>query len=485
MPKALQHSWVYILGILFLAANALLTYNDNHYLNFIPFALLAGYAAFFALDKLFLFVVFCTPISINLQELGVEGIGLYLPTEPVLLVIMFMYLYKLSFGKFERDKRILTHPITLAILFHLVWIFLTSLTSEMPLVSFKFLLSRLWFVVPCFFFGIWFFRKDIKNMNLFLWCYIIPLTIVLLVTVAKHASHGFSEEVGHWIMSPFFKDHTSYGAIIALFYPIVISMFFDKSKSPITRSLLFVLALIFTIALFYSYTRAAWLSVLGAGMVYLLFVFKIKFKYLMVLGLFVGSFIVANFTELSYMIQKNDAEHTTEDFGERIESMSNVSSDASNLERLNRWNCAIEMFKERPMVGWGPGTYMFQYAPFQDAADLTIISTNFGDGGNAHSEYLGPLSEQGVLGMLAIFFIVGTIFYRASKLYIALDDPALKRIVMMVILSLVTYFTHGILNNYLDTDKASVPIWGMAAIIVSIDLYHNKKSKGLEESATH
>ena len=34
--------------------------------------------------------------------------------------------------------------------------------------------------------------------------------------------------------------------------------------------------------------------------------------------------------------------------------------------------------------------------PFQDASDLTIISTNFGDGGNAHSEYLGPLSEQGI-----------------------------------------------------------------------------------------
>ena len=83
--------------------------------------------------------------------------------------------------------------------------------------------------------------------------------------------------------------------------------------------------------------------------------------------------------------QKNDAEHTTEKFSERIESMSNISSDASNLERLNRWNCALELFYKRPFFGWGPGTYSFVYAPFQSSKNLTIISTNFGDGGNAHN----------------------------------------------------------------------------------------------------
>jgi putative inorganic carbon (hco3(-)) transporter len=50
----------------------------------------------------------------------------------------------------------------------------------------------------------------------------------------------------------------------------------------------------------------------------------------------------------------------------------------------------------------------------------------------------------------------------------------LKRVVMMVMLSLVTYFTHGVLNNYLDTDKASVPIWSFIAIIVVLDIYSKR-----------
>jgi putative inorganic carbon (hco3(-)) transporter len=41
----------------------------------------------------------------------------------------------------------------------------------------------------------------------------------------------------------------------------------------------------------------------------------------------------------------------------------------------------------------------------------------------------------------------------------------------------MTYFIHGVLNNYLDTDKASIPFWGFIAIIVAIDIYHQKDNK--------
>lgn len=479
MISSIKKHWLYGAGILFLCINLILTYNNFHYFNLLPIILLVVYAALFSLDKLFLFVVLCTPLSLNLEELDLGGMSTYLPTEPILFGIMLLFLYKQVFlNRKERDDRITSHPVTIAILFNLAWIFVSSITSDDPLTSFKFLISRLWFVVPLYFFGIWFFRKGFKNINRFVWFYLAPLTIVLIITLIKHASLGFSEEAGHWIMWPFFKDHTSYGAIIAIFYPIVISMCFDKERTQTTRSLLFVVLLIFTIALFFSYTRAAWVSVFAAGLVYLLFVFKIKFKYLLGIGIVLGTFTIVNLTEISFMLSKNKAEHTTENFSERLESMSNVNTDASNLERFNRWNCAFEMFKERPLTGWGPGNYASLYARYQDPDDLTIISTNFGDGGNAHSEYLGPLAEQGIFGFLSIITLIIVVFYRASILYVQLEDKKLKRTVMMLTLGLVTYFIHGILNNYLDTDKASVPIWGFIAIIVTIDIYY-------KDSTTH
>jgi len=46
---------------------------------------------------------------------------------------------------------------------------------------------------------------------------------------------------------------------------------------------------------------------------------------------------------------------------------------------------------------------------------------------------------------------------------------------MACILGLVTYFSHSILNNFLDMDKASVPIWAFIALIVVLDVNHKSK----------
>jgi O-antigen ligase len=127
------------------------------------------------------------------------------------------------------------------------------------------------------------------------------------------------------------------------------------------------------------------------------------------------------------------------------------------------------MFKEKPVIGFGPGTYAFRYAPYQFSYEKTIISTNAGDKGNAHSEYIGPLCESGVLGLLTFLAIAIAIIYTAVKLYYQVNDAETKMLVLCTLIGFVTYFIHGALNNFLDTDKASVPFWAFAAFLVAVD----------------
>ena len=119
------------------------------------------------------------------------------------------------------------------------------------------------------------------------------------------------------------------------------------------------------------------------------------------MGVLILGLLYVNQDSILIELQRNKQD-SSDNLTEHVESISNVSSDDSNLERLNRWNCAVSLFKERPITGWGPGTYQFVYAPYQEAKYRTTISTNNGDGGNAHSEYLGPLAEQGVPGLLFV-----------------------------------------------------------------------------------
>jgi O-antigen ligase len=174
------------------------------------------------------------------------------------------------------------------------------------------------------------------------------------------------------------------------------------------------------------------------------------------------------------MMLEENRQDSAANLAEHAQSITNITTDASNMERINRWKCALRMFKEKPIFGWGPGTYMFEYAPFQFSYDKTIVSTNAGDKGNAHSEYISPLAESGLIGMLSFLLLTVLVIYHAIRTYRRCEDKQLRILLLTSILALVTYFSHGMLNNFLDTDKASVPFWGLIAFIVSVDLYHNK-----------
>lgn len=460
-----EHKWHVLFTFLFCCLTIYYVWDDNWFLYLLPLAFIGLYFILFYTEFTFLSLFFLTPISINIEEFT-QSVGLFVPTEPILAALMLLVL-AFQLKRPIIPKFIWKNELVWALLFYLSWIFLTSITSSNPFVSFKFLLAKLWFVIPIFSIGTMIFQKT-ERIYAFLWLFCSGMMIAMIYTLLHHASYQFGEKEGHWVMSPFFKDHTIYGAMVAFTLPLIVGLYFAKKNGPLVQAILISFFVINMLALFFSYTRAAWLSIIVALGVWLLIKLRIKFSILLSATLAIGLIVYFSWTSIEQSLAKNKAEHTTEDFGKRLESVSNVTTDASNLERLNRWACAWDMFQDRPVFGYGPGTYAFEYARFQRPENLTIISTNFGDGGNAHSEYLGPLAEMGLIGFLAIIALVSAIFYLGITTYYRLyeQDKELRILVLAMILALVTYFFHGILNNYLDTDKASLPIWSICAIFM-------------------
>ena len=469
IQKTLAHSKsIYWVGGGFALLNALLIAFEFYYAPILPVLLFVMLLAFFALDKLVLFIVFLTPLSVNLTEIGL-GVGLTLPTDPLLFGVLLIFILKL-FAERRFDKRIANHPVTLAIIINLVWIGVTTVTSEMPIVSLKYFVSRLWYVTAFFFVMTQLFR-DFRNIKQFLAMYLTAFVGIIFYTIIHHGLFGFTEQAAHWVMSPFFNDHTSYGAALAMFYPLLIALTFGSNYSRSWKLLFFGVLVLFSVALILSYTRAAWVSLIGAAGVYLVMRFRVRFSTLLVVGV---AFLVVLFLSWETIIMKleKNRQDSSAELTEHVQSITNISTDASNLERLNRWSAAWRMFQERPFVGWGPGTYMFQYAPFQLSAEKTRISTNAGDAGNAHSEYIGPLSESGVFGMLSFLMIIACVVYYSVMLYPRIKNKEHRLYMVNLFLGLITYLIHGLLNNFLDTDKASAPFWGFIAAIVAFEVYH-------------
>ncbi|MDD2634059.1 MAG: O-antigen ligase family protein [Bacteroidales bacterium] len=471
----------YSIAALFIITNSYVILAKESFLfNFVPLLLIVFFALFFALDKALLFAVFLVPLSVPLQAFYPNlDFNIDLPTEPIFVGIMLVFIFKQICDR-NFDRKILRHPVSIAIYVYLIWNLITVITSTMPIISVKYWISSLWFIIPFYFILTQVFRKKV-NINKFFWLYIIPLSVVITITLIKHAPHYFSQQTANYIMSPFYNDHTSYGAVLAMYIPVLIGFIFNKELKKSLRIVASIVLIYFFVALIFSYTRAAWVSLIGALAVFFILKFKINYKFVIVAGLIVAGGFFGFQDKIFFSLARNKQDSST-DFKEHVKSISNVATDASNLERINRWNCAMRMFEEKPVFGWGPGTYQFKYAPFQFSYEKTIISTNAGDLGNAHSEYLGSLAESGLMGMISFVAIIILIFATAVKNYIRANTYSLKIITASTICGLTTYFLHGFLNNFLDIDKVAVPFWGFAAIIVAIDVYYLKDNKKEEKS---
>ncbi|MAY84715.1 MAG: hypothetical protein CMP59_11325 [Flavobacteriales bacterium] len=478
MDNALKSNWALILSFLFIMANSALIALEQYWFSLVPFALVLVILAFVAMDKLMWFIIFSTPLSLNLEELDFGGIGMFVPTEPLLFGVLLIFILKLLYERYF-DERIIKHSMSKALYFHLAWILVTVVTSTMPLISIKFFLARLWFVVAFYFIATQLF-VNVKNIRTFFWVYLIPLSMVALYTFIHHSKYGFAERPAHWVMQPFFKDHTVYGAVLAMMFPILLFLLSAKRYSKY-RLITLMMTIILSLGIIFSYGRAAWISLLAAFAVSLIYIFKMRRSFVFSLAGLAMIFVGIFWTDIINVLEKNEQDSTSENLSEHVQSITNISTDASNLERINRWNSAIRMFQARPFLGFGPGTYAFQYAPFQSSEDLTIISTNAGDMGNAHSEFIGPLAEMGILGTVTFVLIIIVFYYKSANLYYSLPRSELRSIVFWVTLAFTTYIINGTLNNFLDTDKASVPFWSFIAIMVCIDL--NKK-KFLKEEMT-
>ena len=457
--------------LVFAVANAILLLKDFYYLSLIPLAGLVLLLFITRFETGLMCMALFTPFAINIALM--PKMELSMPVEPMMILFTLMFFFR-ALASRGYDTRLLKHPVSLLMIASMVWMLITACTSKLPLVSLKYWMARLWFVVPFFFAAAQIFRNP-KRIREFFWCYAIGLIAVVSIATAKTVGNFSDLQTLHRVMQPFYNDHTAYGCVIALFVPAAFYFIFSRNSKGWGRLLSLAIMSLLLVGLFFSYCRAAWISVLGAIGVYVLIRMGMKVKWMVMLfGLAVGVFFVYQ-SDVLYKLGKNHQD-SSYDLAGQIKSISNISTDASNLERLNRWASALRMWKESPVIGCGPGTYQFLYASYQRSYQLSTISTNAGNLGNAHSEYIGPMTEQGVPGVALVIALFMTTFATGVRVYRTAGNRQVADMALAFTLSLLTYYIHGVFNNFLDTDKLSVPVWAFTAVIVALDVYNKPEA---------
>jgi putative inorganic carbon (HCO3(-)) transporter len=418
------------------------------------------------------FTVFLVPFSINAGS-DAMGITTSIPSEGLVALFTMLLGFRILLRP-SIDRKILTHPLTILMGIDILWLIAASLNSTMPFVSTKRVLVRLAFMIVFYLLFAHLF-KNIKNIYKSYLCYAGGLLIIIAYTMRNHANFSFSSASSFAIPQPFFNDHTIYGACIAFVFPLLLILFLKAKSfgfSKWQRNYLGIGAAIFFIAEILSYSRAALLSLIAAGILAYLTRFKISITTIVMTILIVGTSIYVYSDDLIELVAQNEAVSNQGDLTSHYSSVTNLQNDASNLERINRWVCAWRMFETKPMLGYGPGTYQFEYGQFQTAEFTTYISTAHGNRGNAHSEYLTYLAETGWFGLLNFLVLVFVTIATGLKVVYKAKSERVKYLGLAILLGLVTFFTHGLFNAFIDQDKMAVLVFCGIAALVALDRYH-------------
>jgi len=68
--------------------------------------------------------------------------------------------------------------------------------------------------------------------------------------------------------------------------------------------------------------------------------------------------------------------------------------------------------------------------------------------------------------------VIGTTIYTGLRVYFTSKRRSIRIFSLAVLIGLFSYYFHGLMNNFLDTDKISVLFWGFTAMLVAMDVYH-------------
>lgn len=438
--------------------------TTEEYLLFgLPILYLGIYLAIVDFRKIFYLLLASIPLSTELNLPG--GFGMDFPSELLVIGLMGIYLLYLVRNGQQLSSHFFKHPITLLLLLHVVWIGITALHAGEKVIAFKFLLAKIWYVVTYYFLAGLLLKTEKDIQTFFKWVF-IPLFFTVFIVMFRHALTGFSFEEINFVLNPFYRNHVNYAAILVVFFP-----FLWYAPSWVTRYSfkwwILVSCIVFILlAIYLSYTRAAYVSLFLAAGAY----FVIRFRLMKVV---IGGVLIAAILGLNFVSHNNKYLEFSPDFNKAIthKKFDNLldatakGEDVSTMERVYRWVAGVQMVAEKPFLGFGPNNFYPYYSRYTVFSFTTYVSDNPEQSG-IHCYYLMTAVEQGLIGLFIFLLLCFTVLLKGEQLYHLATSATNRRLILMVTLSLVIILSLLLINDMVETDKVgSFFFMGMAMLV--------------------
>ena len=254
---------------------------------------------------------------------------------------------------------------------------------------------------------------------------IVPLSVGLYQIIFKKGfSSGFSSEEGLNRVYGTFVHPNSY----AFYLLIIIVTIFIYNQKYRRDKFFYLIGAVALLELYFTYTRSAWLG-MALMVVSYVFLSDISFNKKISFGilLIILSIPIYNLTY------------------QRFANVLSGSMEESSLAtRLYIWKGMFTIYKERPVIGYGIGSFKYY-------SDI-VLNWRI----EAHNDYLRLLFETGIIGLLA---------------YLGIQFNVLKNILKykvngykIVVILICTFYLLSLSDNIIDMAVCQWYMWTLIAI---------------------
>jgi O-antigen ligase len=396
------------------------------------------------------------PLSTELNI--TPSLGIDFPDELLMMLLTGLVIIKIIHEPKWFPSNLYKEPLFLLLLLIMAWTFISACFANNSILSFKFFLARIWFIVPFVLMPQFMLQSQsqIKKMLLLL---LLPMMFIIIQTLVRHSFYRFSFIDIKKTVFPFFRNHVNYSSMLVCLLAPALALRSLTDKSNKNRKWITLAILISLIGLFFSYSRGAWVALI----VGIIFAFLIKwnwFKKIAILA--IGVLLVAStwlVVDYHYMRFTPDHDRTIfhTDFSEHIAATINMK-DVSNAERFYRWVAGLRMFVERPVTGFGPNNFYPNYRPYTLNSFETWVSNN-PEHSSIHNYFLLTLAEQGIPGLLLLVLLWLGMLFRLQYLYNKIQNRFYRVVTITVATILVMILSINLMSDMIETDKIGSLFW--------------------------
>ncbi len=461
-----------VFAALFVLTTAAASFTGNLLIVAIPFAAILFYAGWQYKNFIFLLLLFSLPLSVEYNFS--PSLGSDIPDEFLMLFTSFLFFGYWLYSPKSISMKLIQHPLVILLSILISWLMVTVIFSTYPQISVKYLLAKSWYI-GAFMLAPFIVFKNKQSIATAAVALIISMMLIVVIALIKHWQYDFSFVNINDAVSPFFRNHVNYSAMLVCIVPLLWACWKLSNKREI-RILLAVLMLIVLVALFLSYARGAWLALLVGIIAYYLLKRRLLFyAFIAAIIITVASLFWLKEND-RYLQYAHDYKTTIfhKNFDEHLVATYKLK-DVSTAERFYRWIAGVRMIKDNWLTGYGPNTFYNNYKPYGVPAYKTWVSDN-PEHSTVHNYFLLTVIEQGLPGLMFLLILLGAMFYYTQHLYLRIRDLFYKTVVAAAGVILTMIMVVNFLSDLIETDKIGSLFFLCLSILIIADVNTRSES---------